>query len=105
MLTDTKPAARRTLAVVILDYIDHPLWSVCWLHSDNDQNKELLRPFLSGSRQGIRAQRSYSVPTPRTERASSSLWSTCPTGRSRGSPLGGEAVVAPAISANEEDSA
>jgi len=42
----------------------------------------------------MRAQRSYSAPTPRAERASSSPWSTCPTGRSRGSSPG-EAVVPP----------
>jgi hypothetical protein len=71
----------------------------------SEQNEGLLRTFLSSSRQGMRAQRSYSVPTPRTERASSSPWSTCPTGRSRGFPTKRRGCRAPAISANEEDSA
>jgi hypothetical protein len=104
MLTDTKPAARHTLAVVILDYIDHPLWKPSWLDWVNDQNKELLRPFLSGSRQGIRAQRSYSVPTPRTESIKLTV-EYLSDGEVSGFPTRRRGCHAPAISANEEDSA
>jgi hypothetical protein len=64
--------------------------SANWLHHRPDQPGQQAMPVpgrhsresreSSGSRQGMRAECFFSVPTPRAERASSSPWSTCPTG-------------------------